>query len=301
MSIDLLVHTDDPAQSSRAADRRSNDRRFGTRERRRAPRHASAGCAGRPTASRSAPPNAIPEGRAAAARACPRGPLPARPDRRRPARRHARPAVRLGPRRTPSVAGPRCSCPFATVFALEAGDLYDRDDLVLRRSTLDEAPMLCCSPRWRRSSSAAIGGRALEPVVLVEMWLMLGIALVASRSSCARPSAAPSCRNAAWWSAMRSWRRTCAARSTTAAPPRRWWSRSAGRRPVADAFEGQLGLLDARARARHRPRDPRADVDRHAQTLELSGSPRPSACGSACCRACSRSSAPAWTSRTSTA
>ena len=73
--------------------------------------------------------------------------------------------------------------PLATVLALEAGDLYDRDDLVLRRSTLDEAPSLLQFAGLATIAAAVIGGRALDPYVLVVLWLILGLALVLARAT----------------------------------------------------------------------------------------------------------------------
>ncbi len=73
--------------------------------------------------------------------------------------------------------------PLATVLALEAGDLYDRDDLVLRRSTLDEAPNLLQFAGLATIAAAVIGGRALDPLVLVVLWLILGLALVLARAT----------------------------------------------------------------------------------------------------------------------
>ena len=49
--------------------------------------------------------------------------------------------------------------PLAAVLALEAGDLYDRDDLVLRRSTLDEAPSLLQFAGLATIAAAVIGGQ----------------------------------------------------------------------------------------------------------------------------------------------
>src|SRR5690349_9022903 len=180
MSLDLLVHTDDPARERRSGDRRGFERRS-------AERGSASDRRGRERRSRwTAPPaevrapTAIPEGR----------PLPG--IRARESRY----------RRALVVADGLAAClallaaawgeslqltpvhglvPLATLLALEAGDLYDRDDLVLRRSTLDEAPMLLLFASVATIVSAAIGGEALEPAVLVSMWLTLGTALVLGR------------------------------------------------------------------------------------------------------------------------
>ena len=74
--------------------------------------------------------------------------------------------------------------PLATVLALEAGDLYDRDDLVLRRSTLDEAPALLQFAAVATIAAAIIGGKAR------------------SRRRCS--ARCGSCSPSPWWPAGRS-------------------------------------------------------------------------------------------------
>jgi exopolysaccharide biosynthesis polyprenyl glycosylphosphotransferase len=180
MSLDLLVHTDDPARERRSGDRRGSDRRTVPRgrvaDRRRHERRLRWTA---PSAKVRAP-AAIPEGQAL-------------PGIRRRESRYRRALVAAdalaaslalfasamleGLQLTPVHA----LVPLATLFALEAGDLYDRDDLVLRRSTLDEAPVLLLFASVATIASVAIGGDALEPGVLVAMWLTLGAALVLGR------------------------------------------------------------------------------------------------------------------------
>jgi exopolysaccharide biosynthesis polyprenyl glycosylphosphotransferase len=178
MALDLLVHTDDPARERRSGDRRSSDRRNAARGAERRGRERRLRWKAAPPELRA--PNAIPEGQ----------PLPGVRARERRYRRALIVADALAATLALLFASlledlqlspVHLLVPLATVFALEAGDLYDRDDLVLRRSTLDEAPMLVLLASMATIASAAIGGRALEPAVLVAMWLMLGIALVASR------------------------------------------------------------------------------------------------------------------------
>ena len=179
MSLDLLVHTEDPARERRSGDRRGLDRRISSRaasERRGRERRLRWTAA--PAEIKA--PTAIPEGR----------PLPGIRTRERRYRRALIAADALaasfallaaalleGLALTPVHA----LVPLATLFALEAGDLYDRDDLVLRRSTLDEAPMLLLFASLATIVAGAIGGEALEPLVLVAMWLTLGAALVLGR------------------------------------------------------------------------------------------------------------------------
>ena len=71
--------------------------------------------------------------------------------------------------------------PLATVLALEADDLYDRGDLVLSRSMLDEAPAMLQFAAVATSLAGIIGGQALEPLVLAALWIFLGAALVLGR------------------------------------------------------------------------------------------------------------------------
>jgi exopolysaccharide biosynthesis polyprenyl glycosylphosphotransferase len=179
MALDLLVHTEDPARERRSGDRRSADRRTHRRdaaERRGHERRVRWTAA--PPEVRA--PDAIPEGRA----------LPGVDTRERRYRR----ALIVGDALAASLAllaaalleglvlSPvHALVPLATLLALEAGDLYDRDDLVLRRSTLDEAPMLLLFASLATILAAVIGGEALEPGVLVVMWLLLGAALVLGR------------------------------------------------------------------------------------------------------------------------
>ena len=59
------------------------------------------------------------------------------------------------------------------------GDLYD---LVLRRSTLDEAPALLQFAAVATILAGVIGGQALDPLVLGALWLFLGAALVLGRA-----------------------------------------------------------------------------------------------------------------------
>src|SRR4051794_16760312 len=181
MPIDLLVHDRDPETERRSADRRAGERRERPRdegderrwrERRRRwtsmPRRAKA-------------PAAIPEGR----------PLPSVLARERGYRR----ALVVADALAASVAlligwfagGLALSpvhllVPLATVLALEAGDLYDHDDLVLRRSTLDEAPALLQFAAVATIAAAVIGGSPLEPALLGALWLILAAALVLGRA-----------------------------------------------------------------------------------------------------------------------
>src|SRR5215218_6764411 len=179
MALDLLVHTDDPAREQRSADRRASDRRNAARqgeERRRRERRLRWAAA--PPEIRA--PAAIPEGL----------PLPSVRSRER----RYRGALIVADALAASLALLAASLlgdldlslvhflvPLATVFALEGGDFYERDDLVLRRSTLDEAPMLLLFAAMATIVAAAIGGEALLPSVLVAMWLLLGAGLVVGR------------------------------------------------------------------------------------------------------------------------
>jgi len=179
MALDLLVHTDDPGRERRSADRRRADRRIAERpdsERRGGERrfrwHAA------PPEVRA--PAAIPEGR----------PLPSVRRRELGYRRGLIAADVLAATCALLAASPvsglepspvHILVPLAVVLALEAGGLYSRDDLVLRRSTLDEAPLLFLFASMATIIAAAIGGEALEPTVLLVMWLLLGAALVAGR------------------------------------------------------------------------------------------------------------------------
>ena len=181
MPIELLVHTADPGAERRNADRRAADRRTSPRdagERRgieRRHRWQSA-----PQVVKAPP--AIPEGR----------PLPgvARRERRYRHALIAADAVAASAALLVSwfavglaLSPVHLLVPLATVLALEAGDLYDRDDLVLRRSTLDEAPSLLQFAGLATIAAAVIGGRALDPYVLVVLWLILGLALVLARAT----------------------------------------------------------------------------------------------------------------------
>ena len=179
MALDLLVHTDDAARERRSADRRGDDRRTAERagaERRGRERRLRWHAAPREVRA----PTAIPEGR----------PLPSVRARERRYRRALIAADALAASLALLAAAlleglelslVHALVPLATVLALEAGDLYDRDDLVLRRSTLDEAPMLGLYASTATIVAVAIGGSALEPEVLVTLWLLLGTALVAGR------------------------------------------------------------------------------------------------------------------------
>src|SRR4051794_7828995 len=180
MPIDLLVHDRDPETERRSADRRAGERRERPRdegderrwrERRRRwtsmPRRAKA-------------PVAIPEGR----------PLPSVLARERGYRRAlvvadalaAAVALLVGWFAAGLALSPvHLLVPLATVLALEAGDLYDRDDLVLRRSTLDEAPMLLQFSAVATIVAAIIGNHPLEPVLLGGLWVILAAALVTGR------------------------------------------------------------------------------------------------------------------------
>ena len=180
MSLDLLVHTDDLARERRSGDRRGSDRRTASRGALADRRHRERRLRWAAPPAKVRAPAAIPEG----------NPLPGI---RRRERRYRRALVAAdaiaatlallaaswleGLQLTPVHA----LVPLATLLALEAGDLYDRDDLVLRRSTLDEAPILLLFASLATIVSVAIGGEALEPVVLVAMWLTLGAALVLGR------------------------------------------------------------------------------------------------------------------------
>ena len=180
MALDLLVHLDDPARERRSGDRRGADRRHvprGTATERRGRERRFRWTA--PPAKVRAP-AAIPEGH----------PLPGIRRRERRYRRALVAADALaaslallaaawleGLQLTPV----HTLVPLATLLALEAGDLYDRDDLVLRRSTLDEAPMLLLFAALATILAVAIGGEALEPGVLVALWVTLGAALVLGR------------------------------------------------------------------------------------------------------------------------
>ena len=181
MPIDLLVHSTDPTAERRSADRRAADRR--TEQRQASERRASE----RRRRWSSAPPAvkappAIPEGQ----------PLPSVVARERRYRRALVAADALAASISLLISwfavGLALSpvhllVPLATVLALEAGDLYDRDDLVLRRSTLDEAPVLLQFAGLATIAAAVIGGQALQPYVLVVLWLILGLALVLARAS----------------------------------------------------------------------------------------------------------------------
>jgi exopolysaccharide biosynthesis polyprenyl glycosylphosphotransferase len=180
MALDLLVHTEDPARERRSADRRSRDRRSrprGAGEERRG-RERRLRWTAAPAEVRA--PAAIPEGR----------PLPGVNRRERRYRRALIAADALAASLALLAAAlleglelspVHALVPLATLLALEAGDLYDRDDLVLRRSTLDEAPMLLLFASLATILAVAIGGEALAPGVLVTMWLTLGAALVLGR------------------------------------------------------------------------------------------------------------------------
>jgi exopolysaccharide biosynthesis polyprenyl glycosylphosphotransferase len=180
MSIDLLVHTQDPAAERRNADRRAANRRADARDsserrgRERRRRWASA-----PPEVKA--PEAIPEGRS----------LPGVLARERLHRRAlviadalaASFALLLSSVAAGLTLGPaHLLVPLATVLALEVGDLYDRDDLVLRRSTLDEAPALLQFAALATIAAVAIRGEAIQPLVLVALWLILGVSLVAGRA-----------------------------------------------------------------------------------------------------------------------
>jgi exopolysaccharide biosynthesis polyprenyl glycosylphosphotransferase len=180
MALDLLVHTDDPARERRSGDRRGSERRTATRppggDRRGRERRFR--WVAPPPEVRA--PKAIPEGQ----------PLPGIRTRERRYRR----ALVLSDVLAASLAllaaawleGLQLTplhalMPLATLLALEAGDLYDRDDLVLRRSTLDEAPTLLLFASLATIASVVIAGAAVEPAVLVAIWLTLGSALVLGR------------------------------------------------------------------------------------------------------------------------
>jgi exopolysaccharide biosynthesis polyprenyl glycosylphosphotransferase len=181
MPIDLLVHTEDPTAERREADRRAADRRAAPREgaeRRGTERRRRWSSAPRAVKA----PTAIPEGQ----------PLPRVASRERRYRRAlvAADAIAASLALLLSwlLAGLALSpvhllVPLAAVLALEAGDLYDRDDLVLRRSTLDEAPSLLQFAALATIAAALIGGQALEPIVLVALWLILGFSLVLVRAA----------------------------------------------------------------------------------------------------------------------
>ncbi|MEA2312083.1 MAG: hypothetical protein QOE28_2051, partial [Solirubrobacteraceae bacterium] len=180
MPLDVQIHTREPEAERRAADRRGSMRRteprFGGADRRareRRERWASA-----PVDIKA--PRAIPEGR----------PLPSVLARERRYRRALVVADALAAAVALAVsfliAGLPLSwaqllVPATTVLALEAGDLYDRDDLVLRRSTLDEAPALFQLAALATIAATIIGGRALHPLLLGGLWLALGGALVLGR------------------------------------------------------------------------------------------------------------------------
>ena len=180
MPIELVVHTADPTVERRSADRRASDRRAGLRDgsERRALERRRRWSSAPPVVKA---PAAIPEGQ----------PLPGVVTRERRFRR----ALVAADAIAASVAlliswfavGLTLSpihlfVPLVTVLALEAGDLYDRDDLVLRRSTLDEAPALLQFAALATIAAVAIGGDPLEPSVLVVLWLILGLALVLARA-----------------------------------------------------------------------------------------------------------------------
>ncbi len=182
MPIELLVHTNDPSAERRAADRRASDRRIAPRqagEDRRADERRSRWSSAPRTIKA---PNAIPEGK----------PLPRVAVRERRYRRALvaadAAAATIALLVSWLAAGLPLSpahllVPLAAVLALEAGDLYDRDDLVLRRSTLDEAPSLLQFAALATIAAAVIGGRALEPFLLVALWLIMGLALVLARAT----------------------------------------------------------------------------------------------------------------------
>jgi exopolysaccharide biosynthesis polyprenyl glycosylphosphotransferase len=179
MALDLLVHTDDPTRERRSGDRRGSDRRTGFRAgRERRGRERRDHWTAAPAEIRT--PTAIPEGR----------PLPGTRRRERRYRRALIAADALAATlalwaaawlESLQLSPVHALVPLATLLALEAGDLYDRDDLVLRRSTLDEAPMLLLFASMATILSVAIGGEALEPPVLVFTWLLLGAGLGVGR------------------------------------------------------------------------------------------------------------------------
>src|SRR5918994_5984541 len=181
MPIELLVHTNDPSAERRAADRRASDRRTAARgsgERRSDERRSLWSSAPRTIKA----PTAIPEGK----------PLPRVATRERRYRRALviadAAAATIALLASWLAAGLPLSpahllVPLAAVLALEAGDLYDRDDLVLRRSTLDEAPSLLQFAALATIAAAVIGGRALDPFLLVALWLIMGLALVLARAA----------------------------------------------------------------------------------------------------------------------
>jgi exopolysaccharide biosynthesis polyprenyl glycosylphosphotransferase len=181
MPVDLLVHDTDPSVERRLGDRRGGERRAAQREEdgeRRGDERRR-----RWTSPRSEvrAPAAIPEGR----------PLPGVLQRERLDRRALVAADAVAASAALLIAAfagglalspVHLLVPLATVLALEAGDLYDRDDLVLRRSTLDEAPALLQFAAVATIAAAIIGGKALAPALLGSMWLVLAVALVAGRA-----------------------------------------------------------------------------------------------------------------------
>ena len=182
LPIELLVHNSDPETERRFADRRALDRRVyprdGQQERRGTERRRRWSSA--PRAIKT--PTAIPEGQ----------PLPRVALRERRYRRALVVADAVAASFALLVswlaAGLALSpvhllVPLAAVLALEAGDLYDRDDLVLRRSTLDEAPSLLQFAGLATIAAAVIGGQPLEPYLLVALWLIMGLALVVARAA----------------------------------------------------------------------------------------------------------------------
>ena len=155
-----------------------------------------------------------PGGPAAPAGPRPRAPLPERADRRRRARRLAGAARRRAAGRASSSRPVHVLVPLATRASRwrpATSTTATTWSCAAPRSTRRRCSS--CSPRWRRSLGVAIGGDALEPgVLVVDVADARHRARGRAASSPARPCAPRSGRSAAWWSATRSWPRTCAAR-----------------------------------------------------------------------------------------
>jgi exopolysaccharide biosynthesis polyprenyl glycosylphosphotransferase len=180
MPTDVVIHIREPEAEQRLADRRQAERRLaeraaGDRRGRERRRRWIRG------AFEVGAPTAIPEGR----------PLPSVLARERSYRRALvvsdAVAACVALWASFSLTGLTISpahllVPLATMLALEAADLYDRDDLVLRRSTLDEAPALFQAAGLAAIAAALLGGDPLEPEVLVLLWVTIAGGLIVGRA-----------------------------------------------------------------------------------------------------------------------